>query len=220
MKKSISIIGVEKLGAEIALQIIKQNLLKNTELTIVSVNYDYLSHFIVERHEEYPPFTGFQFLEPFEGKVTSDKIRFINSRFDEKTLCVIICAGLEEEMARKYAPLIAMDAMLKEKYVISVFSSPDFKCEYSRMKAKLQLTLGSYQTIEQNEDVLRTVCDPEYSDPCLNLIEGFRLAFDTNRLIKRLTIKTKDSKPLIEIKGHYFHTMTMEQRIKIFDSFG
>ena len=218
MKNSVFIIGVEKIGAEIALHIIKQNLLKNTELTIVSVDDEYLNGFIIERHEEYPPFTGFQTLKQFEGKVTSDKIRFINSVFDEKTGCVIICADLEEDSARRFAPLIALDAMLKDKYVISVFSSPDFKCEDSRMLAKLQLTLGSHKTIEQNKDVLKTVSEPKYSDSYINLIEGFKMAIETNRSIKRWTIGPKGSKPLIEIKGHYFHPMTNEQRIRIFDS--
>ena len=218
MMKTVQVIGVEKIGAEIALHIIKQNLLKNTELTIASVDFDYLSRFKIERAEEYPPFTGFQILTPFEGKVTSDKIRFTNSVFDEKTICLIICADLEEESARKFAPLIALDAMLKGIYVISVFSSPDFKYEDSRMQSKLQLILGSYTTIEQNKDVLKTVSEPKYSDPYINMIEGFRMAIKTNSPIKRWTLGPKDSKPLIEIKGHYFIPMTDEQRIKSFDS--
>ena len=223
MMKTVQVIGIEKAGAEIALRIIKQNLLSKTKLTIASVDRKYLTNSIrdrIDRSEEYPPFTGFSILTPFEGEVTSDKIRFTNSVFDGKTICLIICADLEEESARRFAPLIALDATLKGMSVISVFSSPDFKYEDSRMQSKLQLTLGSYTTIEQNKDVLKTVSERKYSDPYINLIEGFRMAIDTNRPIKRCTLGPKDSKPLIEIKGHYFHSMTNEQRIKIFDSLG
>ena len=216
--KSVQIVGVEKAGAEIALRIIKQNLLSNTQLTVASVDFDCLNNFIINRNGDYPSLTGFQILTPFEGKVTSDKIQFTNSVFDENTNLVIVCADLEEEFARKFAPLIALDAMLKGIYVISVFSSPDFKCEDSRIQSKLQLTLGAYKTIEQNKDVLKTVSDPIYSDPYINLIEGFRMAIETNKPIKRLTIGPNGSKPLIEIKDHYFVPMTNEQRIKSFDS--
>lgn len=216
--ESVKVIGVGKAGAEIALRIMNLNLLSNSALTIASPNFDELNAFIVERNGDYPPFTVFQTLKQFDGKVTSDKICFINSVFDEKTSCVIICADLEEDCARRFAPLIALDAMMKDKYVISVFSSPDFKCEDSRMLAKLQLTLGSHRTIEQNKDVLKTASEPKYSDPYINLIEGFRMAIETNKPIIRLTIGPNGSKPLIEIKGHYFVPMTNEQRIKSFDS--
>ena len=113
--------------------------------------------------------------------------------------------------------MLALDATLKGMAVYSVFSTPDFKYEDSRMQSKLQLILGSYTTIEQNKDVLKTVSEPKYSDPYINLIEGFRMATETNRPIKRLTIGPKTSKPLIEIKGHYFVPMTKEERIRIFD---
>lgn len=218
MMNSISIIGVEKSGAEIALQIIKQNLLTYTGLTIASVDDEFLNEYIIGRHEKFPPFTSFQFLKQFEGKAASDKIPFINSVFDEKASCVIVCADLEEEYARNFAPLIALDAMLKGKYVISVFSSPDFKCDDPRLKAKLQLTLCSHKTIEQNADVLRTVTEPEYSNPYVNLIEGFRMAINTDRPITRLTIGPKGNKPLIEIRDNNFHGLTIKQRVEIFDS--
>lgn len=217
MMNSISIIGVEKSAAQIALQIIKQNLLTYTGLTIASVDDEFLNEYIIERHEEFPPFTSFQLLKHFEGKVISDKIPFINSVFDEKAPYVIVCADLEEESARKFAPLIALDAMLKGKYVISVFSSPDFKCDDSRLKAKLQLTLCSHKTIEQNADVLRTVKEPEYSNPYVNLIEGFRMTINTDRPVKRLTIGRKGNKPLIEIRDNNFHGFTINQRVEIFD---
>lgn len=218
MMNSISILGVEKSGAEIALQLIKQNLLTYPGLIIASGDDEYLNKCIIGGHEEFPPFTSFQLLKQFEGEAASDKIPFINSVFDEKASHVIVCADLEEESARKFAPLIALDAMLKGKYVISVFSSPDFKCDDSRLKAKLQLTLCSHKTIEQNGDVLRNVTEPEYSKPYVNLIEGFGMAINADRPVKRLTIGQKGNKPLIEIRDNNFHGMTIKQRVEIFDS--
>lgn len=99
---------------------------------------------------------------------------------------VIVCATLGGMTGSKYAPLIALDAILKGKFVCSFFSMPyGFEGEQKTkraMNARMQLIVSSNLAVQQNNDRLKEVESLELNDIDKPLVETTKSAMSHKSL--------------------------------------
>ena len=99
---------------------------------------------------------------------------------------VIVCATLGGMTGSKYAPLIALDAILRGKFVCSFFSMPyGFEGEQKTkraMNARMQLIASSNFAIQQNNDRLKDVESLGLNDIDKPLVETIKSAMSHESL--------------------------------------
>lgn len=99
---------------------------------------------------------------------------------------VIVCATLGGMAGSKYAPLIALDAILKGKFVCSFFSMPyAFEGEQMMdraMDARLQLIVSSNFAVQQNNDRLGEVESLWLNEMNKPLVETVKAALSESTL--------------------------------------
>ena len=100
-------------------------------------------------------------LAKLSKKVRSTDTELVEEVVAKTTDTVIVCATLGGMAGSKYAPLIALGAILKGKFVCSFFSMPyAFEGEQMinrAMDARLQLIVSSNFAVQQNNDRLKEV---------------------------------------------------------------
>lgn len=100
-------------------------------------------------------------LSKLSRKVRSTDTELVEEVVAKTTDTVIVCATLGGMAGSKYAPLIALNAILKGKFVCSFFSMPyAFEGEQMMdraMDARLQLIVSSNFAVQQNNDRLEEV---------------------------------------------------------------
>lgn len=100
-------------------------------------------------------------LEKLRGKVKSGDTTLVEDIVAKASESVIICATLGGMTGSKCAPLIALEAILKGKFVCSFFSMPyGFEGEQKTkraMNARMQLIVSSNLAVQQNNDSLKEV---------------------------------------------------------------
>ena len=120
------------------------------------------------------------------GKVKSGDTNFVEEIVEKASDSVIICATLGGMTGSKYAPLIALEAILKGKFVCSFFSMPyEFEGEQKNkkaMNARMQLIVSSNLAIQQNNDRLKEVESLGLNDIDKPLIETVKSAMSARSL--------------------------------------
>lgn len=147
---------------------------------------------------------------------------------------MIICATLGGMTGSKYAPLIALEAILKGKFVCSFFSMPyEFEGEQKNkraMNARMQLIVSSNLAIQQNNDRLKEVESLGLNDIDKPLIETVKsamsarslgeLANDPKNAMLQLYIpeeyRVKDL-PLVWIRSDTYRGISEDERKNIFN---
>lgn len=135
-------------------------------------------------------------LEKFRGKVKSRDTELVEDIVGKATDTVIICVTLGGMTGSKYAPLIALDAILKEILVCTLFSMPyefEGKEKIKRaMDAKMQLIVSSNFAIQQNNDRLKAVDSLGLNDMNRPLVETVNAVLN-DRPLKELAIEPNNN---------------------------
>lgn len=125
-------------------------------------------------------------LTGLRGKVKSKDISLVDDIVEKTTDKVIVCATLGGMTGSKFAPLIALDAILKGKFVCSFFSMPygfDGEQKAKRaMNARMQLIVSSNLAVQQNNDRLKEVESFGLNDIDKPLVETIKSAMSHQSL--------------------------------------
>ena len=188
MKKQ-TIIGIGNGGFNIAQDLISTEIFPEYSLFVLDSNKEDLErnsvnadkYFLVEALH-------------YNKKVRADLTDLVDNIIDETTDTVIICASLGGKTGSKFAPLIALDAILRGKFVVSLTSMPfsyEGKKKWEKAaNSKMQLIASSKVIIVQDNNRLSDV------KPELNLAELNIPIIDTLKFI----ISSHSLKYVSEIK--------------------
>ena len=220
MENNVSIIGIGNFGIGVAM-LIKKKFFINADLIFGHSEENEFRQLTANQPYASYPIYRYQYLKPFRGSVKSDKICYTNFQYDQRISTAIICVSLDEEIGCKYAPLIALDAKLKHKHVITILLSRNPQTNTKNpidLQAQFQLEWSSNITIEQNMDAFSEINVPDFCNSNVNSIEEFYLGIIYSNNKNKLTLDINDKKPLIELKIK--SGVTNEERIKYFDMLG
>lgn len=152
---------------------------------------------------------------------------FVEQVVDAATDEIIVCVSLGGVAGNKYAPLIALEATLRGKWVCSVLSIP-FKFERKGNKAhtaKIKLVVASRLTIAQFNDELKEAIG-EMTLDAMNtpLVETFMALLRGHELKDLCTSVTnlqelvpKKYLPLIWLRSDCYRGISDDERKKEFD---
>lgn len=145
-------------------------------------------------------------LEKLGGKVKSDDTPIVEGIVAKASNSVIICATLGGMTGSKYAPLIALEAILKGKFVCSFFSMPyEFEGEQKTkraMNARMQLIASSNFAVQQNNDRLKEVESLGLNDIDKPLVETVKSAM-CERSLRELANDPKNNELQLFIPEEY-----------------
>ena len=169
-------------------------------------------------------------LEKLRSKVKSGDTPLVEAIVAKASDAVIVCATLGGMTGSKYAPLIALEAILKGKFVCSFFSMPyEFEGEQKTkraMDARMQLIVSSNFAIQQNNDRLKEVHSLGLNDIDKPLVETVKSAMRAHSLSELANdalqslipeeYRVKDL-PLIWLRSDTYRGITDEDRKGIFN---
>lgn len=173
-------------------------------------------------------------LEKLHSKVKSVDTPLVEAIVAKASDAVIVCATLGGMTGSKYAPLIALEAILKGKFVCSFFSMPyEFEGEQKTkraMDARMQLIVSSNFAIQQNNDRLKEVHSLGLNDIDKPLVETVKSAMRAHSLSELANDPKNDALqslipeeyrvkdlPLIWLRSDTYRGITDEDRKGIFN---
>lgn len=176
-----TIIAVGNGGYNLATDLIAAGLFPDSRLIVCDTNEKDL-----EKHSANA--TEIFLLEILGGKVKSDDTPIVEGIVAKASNSVIICSTLGGMTGSKYAPLIALEAILKGKFVCSFFSMPyEFEGEQKTkraMNARMQLIASSNFAVQQNNDRLKEVESLGLNDIDKPLVETLKSAMKDRTLVE------------------------------------
>lgn len=172
-------------------------------------------------------------LTGLRGKVKSKDISLVDDIVEKTTDKVIVCATLGGMTGSKFAPLIALNAILKGKFVCSFFSMPyGFEGEQKTkraMNARMQLIASSNLAIQQNNDRLKEVESLGLNDIDKPLVEAVKTAM-SHKSLEEMAFGINDElqgyipeeyrikdMPLLWFRNDTYRGITAEDRKGVFD---
>lgn len=188
----VTIIAVGNGGANIAHDLISDKIFPEHALIVVDTNKEDLERNSMNADKSF-------FVEPFRTnkKVRANLTGVVDNIIDETSDTVIICASLGGKTGSKYAPLIALDAILRGKFVVSLTSMPfsyEGKKKWEKAaNSKMQLIASSNISIVQDNDRLSEI------EPELNFGELNKPIIDTLKFIMSFC-SLKDASETIDRK--------------------
>ena len=173
-------------------------------------------------------------LEKLHSKVKSVDTPLVEAIVAKASDAVIVCATLGGMTGSKYAPLIALEAILKGKFVCSFFSMPyEFEGEQKTkraMDARMQLIVSSNFAIQQNNDRLKEVHSLGLNDIDKPLVETVKSAMRAHSLSELANDPKNDALqslipeeyrvkdlPLLWLRSDTYRGITDEDRKGIFN---
>ena len=173
-------------------------------------------------------------LEKLRSKVKSGDTPLVEAIVAKASDAVIVCATLGGMTGSKYAPLIALEAILKGKFVCSFFSMPyEFEGEQKTkraMNARMQLIVSSNFAVQQNNDRLKEVHSLGLNDIDKPLVETVKSAMRAHSLSELANDPKNDALqslipeeyrvkdlPLIWLRSDIYRGITDEDRKEIFN---
>lgn len=222
-----TIIAVGNGGYNLAADLIAAGLFPNSRLIVCDTNEKDL-----EKHSANA--TETVLLEKLNGKVKSDDTPIVEDIVAKASDSVIICATLGGMTGSKYAPLIALEAILKDKFVCSFFSMPyEFEREQKSkraMNARMQLIASSNFVVQQNNDRLKEVESLGLNDIDNPLVETLKSALKDRTLVELANDPKNDALqeyipkeyrvkdlPLVWLRSDTYRGITDEDRKGIFN---
>lgn len=222
-----TIIAVGNGGYNLATDLITAGLFPDARLIVCDTNEKDLEKNSVDAVESF-------LLEKLRKSVKSGDMTLVDDIVEKTTDKVIVCATLGGMTGSKYAPLIALDAILKGKFVCSFFSMPyGFEGEQKTkraMNARMQLIVSSNLAVQQNNDRLKEVESLELNDIDKPLVETTKSAM-SNRTLEELANEPNNEAlqayipeeyrmsglPLIWLRSDTYRGITDEDRKGIFN---
>ncbi|WP_303027786.1 hypothetical protein [Duncaniella muris] len=222
-----TIIAVGNGGYNLAADLIATGLFPDARLIVCDTNKKDLEKNSVNGAESF-------LLEKLRGKVKSGDTTFVEEIVEKASDSVIICATLGGMTGSKYAPLIALEAILKGKFVCSFFSMPyEFEGEQKNkraMNARMQLIVSSNLAVQQNNDRLKEVQSLGLNDIDKPLVDTIKSAMSHKSLAELADTKNNDSlqayipeeyrvrdMPLVWIRSNTYHGISDDERKNIFN---
>lgn len=174
-----TIIAVGNGGYNLATDLITAGLFPDARLIVCDTNEKDLEKNSVNAVKSF-------LLEKLRKSVKAGDTTLVDDIVEKASDSVIICATLGGMTGSKYAPLIALNAILKGKFVCSFFSMPyGFEGEQKTkraMNARMQLIVSSNLAVQQNNDRLKEVESLELNDIDKPLVETIKSAMSRNSL--------------------------------------
>ena len=174
-----TIIAVGNGGYNLATGIIAAGLFPDARLIVCDTNEKDLEKNSTNAAESF-------LLEKLRKTVKAGDTTLVDDIVEKASDSVIVCATLGGMTGSKYAPLIAMDAILRGKFVCSFFSMPyGFEGEKKTkraMNARMQLIASSNLVVQQNNDRLKEVESLGLNDLDKPLVETIKSAMSHNSL--------------------------------------
>ena len=222
-----TVIAVGNGGYNLAIDLIASGLFPDSRLIVCDTNEKDL-----EKHSANA--TETILLEKLRSKVKSDDTPIVEDIVDKASDSVIVCATLGGMTGNKYAPLIALEAILKGKFVCSFFSMPyEFEGEQKTkraMNARMQLIVSSNFAVQQNNDRLKEVESLGINDIDKPLVETLKSAMKDRTLVELANVPKNDALqgyipeeyrvkdlPLVWLRNDTYRGITDEDRKGIFN---
>lgn len=218
-----TVIAVGNGGYNLATDLIAAGLFPDAQLIVCDTNQKDLEKNSANATETF-------ILEKLRSKVKSGDTPLVEAIVAKASDAVIVCATLGGMTGSKYAPLIALEAILKGKFVCSFFSMPyEFEGEQKTkraMNARMQLIVSSNFAIQQNNDRLKEVHSLGLNDIDKPLVETVKSAMRAHSLSELANdalqslipeeYRVKDL-PLIWLRSDIYRGITDEDRKEIFN---
>lgn len=222
-----TVIAVGNGGYNLATDLIAAGLFPDSRLIVCDTNEKDLEKHLANATETF-------LLEKLNGKVKSDDTPIVEGIVAKASNSVIICATLGGMTGSKYAPLIALEAILKGKFVCSFFSMPyEFEGEQKTkraMNARMQLIASSNFAVQQNNDRLKEVESLGLNDIDKPLVETLKSAMKDRTLVELANDPKNDALqeyipeeyrvkdlPLVWLRSDTYRGITDEDRKGIFN---
>lgn len=174
-----TIIAVGNGGYNLATGIIAAGLFPDARLIVCDTNEKDLEKNSTNAAESF-------LLEKLRKTVKAGDTTLVDDIVEKASDSVIVCATLGGVTGSKYAPLIALDAILRGKFVCSFFSIPyGFEGEQKTkraMNARMQLIASSNLAVQQNNDRLKEVESLGLNDIDKPLVETIKSAMSHKSL--------------------------------------
>ena len=174
-----TIIAVGNGGYNLATGIIAAGLFPDARLIVCDTNEKDLEKNSTNAAESF-------LLEKLRKTVKAGDTTLVDDIVEKASDSVIVCATLGGVTGSKYAPLIALDAILRGKFVCSFFSMPyGFEGEQKTkraMNARMQLIASSNLAVQQNNDRLKEVESLGLNDIDKPLVETIKSAMSHKSL--------------------------------------
>ena len=218
-----TVIAVGNGGYNLATDLIAAGLFPDAQLIVCDTNQKDLEKNSANATETF-------ILEKLRSKVKSGDTPLVEAIVAKASDAVIVCATLGGMTGSKYAPLIALEAILKGKFVCSFFSMPyEFEGEQKTkraMDARMQLIVSSNFAIQQNNDRLKEVHSLGLNDIDKPLVETVKSAMRAHSLSELANdalqslipeeYRVKDL-PLLWLRSDTYRGITDEDRKGIFN---
>ena len=222
-----TVIAVGNGGYNLATDLIAAGLFTDAQLIVCDTNQKDLEKNSANVTETF-------ILEKLRSKVNSGDTPLVEAIVAKASDAVIVCATLGGMTGSKYAPLIALEAILKGKFVCSFFSMPyEFEGEQKTkraMDARMQLIVSSNFAIQQNNDRLKEVHSLGLNDIDKPLVETVKSAMRAHSLSELANDPKNDALqslipeeyrvkglPLIWLRSDTYRGITDEDRQEIFN---
>ena len=225
---SITLVAVGNGGYNLASDIKNANLFTETKLIVCDTDNQELANNAAQADE------SFRLDEIREAK--SNLTGLVENVISQMTDTTLICATLGGQTGSIYAPLIALAAILKGKFVCSVFSMP-FEFEGVRITkqagtAKMQLITASNFAIQQNNEMLKEIGDTDIVNMNKPIVEAIKTAISCYSFIELASANNNEiqeiipenyrkqkEKPLIWFRSDCYRGISDKDRKEVFDSF-
>ena len=222
-----TVIAVGNGGYNLATDLIAAGLFTDAQLIVCDTNQKDLEKNSANVTETF-------ILEKLRSKVNSGDTPLVEAIVAKASDAVIVCATLGGMTGSKYAPLIALEAILKGKFVCSFFSMPyEFEGEQKTkraMDARMQLIVSSNFAIQQNNDRLKEVHSLGLNDIDKPLVETVKSAMRAHSLSELANDPKNDALqslipeeyrvkdlPLLWLRSDTYRGITDEDRKGIFN---
>lgn len=222
-----TVIAVGNGGYNLATDLIAAGLFTDAQLIVCDTNQKDLEKNSANVTETF-------ILEKLRSKVKSGDTPLVEAIVAKASDAVIVCATLGGMTGSKYAPLIALEAILKGKFVCSFFSMPyEFEGEQKTkraMNARMKLIVSSYFAVQQNNDRLKEVASLGLNDIDKPLVGTIKSAMSHKSLVELADTKNNDSlqayipeeyrvndMPLVWIRSNIYHGISDDERKNIFN---
>ena len=218
-----TVIAVGNGGYNLATDLIAAGLFPDAQLIVCDTNQKDLEKNSANVTETF-------ILEKLRSKVKSGDTPLVEAIVAKASDAVIVCATLGGMTGSKYAPLIALEAILKGKFVCSFFSMPyEFEGEQKTkraMNARMQLIVSSNFAVQQNNDRLKEVHSLGLNDIDKPLVETVKSAMRAHSLSELANdalqslipeeYRVKDL-PLIWLRSDIYRGISDDERKNIFN---
>lgn len=222
-----TVIAVGNGGYNLATDLIAAGLFTDAQLIVCDTNQKDLEKNSANVTETF-------ILEKLRSKVKSGDTPLVEAIVAKASDAVIVCATLGGMTGSKYAPLIALEAILKGKFVCSFFSMPyEFEGEQKTKRARnarMKLIVSSYFAVQQNNDRLKEVASLGLNDIDKPLVGTIKSAMSHKSLVELADTKNNDSlqayipeeyrvndMPLVWIRSNIYHGISDDERKNIFN---